>query len=537
MKNARFIPLISVLAALVATTLPASAQTLFAADPADALIARGDSLQRLCRFDAALTAYEEALEALKDTTRRPQVQERIRMADNALSMMDVVATPRLVAKRRFPLDKFYLHVDVPAGAWRAVPNLLDSVMVHPIADVTYAPDGASRIWFSAADKSGARDIYYTWLADTLWTAPERLEAASSSEDEIFPIPSPDGNTVYFASEGHTGIGGFDLYSTTWDGAKRRWSKPVNLGFPYSSPADDFLLVQSPDGKYTIFASNRECSVDSVVVYVLEYEAMPVRKAVTEAQLRDLMVFRRPAETAVRKSTAPQTPEARYYRSLLKRRQAARKAISDSDATLEKLRQQYAAGDAARRQSLASEILAREDALPRLRDSLRAIERLMADAELDWARRGLPLEASTIEPEPEPAAAPVQKAYSFPQGRYGAPLALKMAPKADDESVFAVLPVGKFAADATLPKGVIYQIQCFSGSSHARVSELKGLSPVYERKTPNGSYAYFAGLFRHYKDAQTALKTVHKVGFKDAFIVAYRDGKSIRTSEAQKLEKK
>ena len=50
-------------------------------------------------------------------------------------------------------------------------------------------------------------------------------------------------------------------------------------------------------------------------------------------------------------------------------------------------------------------------------------------------------------------------------------------------------------------------------------------------------SYFAGLFRHYKDAQTALKTVHKVGFKDAFIVAYRDGKSIRTSEAQKLEKK
>ena len=56
-----------------------------------------------------------------------------------------------------------------------------------------------------------------------------------------------------------------------------------MGFPYSSPADDFLFINSDDGNYSIFASNRECQADSVWVYVLEFDNMPVRKAVDDPE--------------------------------------------------------------------------------------------------------------------------------------------------------------------------------------------------------------------------------------------------------------
>ena len=79
------------------------------------------------------------------------------------------------------------------------------------------------------------------------------------------------------------MGGYDLYSSKWNEDTKDWDVPVNMGFPYSSPFDDFLFINTPDGKYSIFASNRGCPSDSVDVYVVEYDGMPVRKAVTERE--------------------------------------------------------------------------------------------------------------------------------------------------------------------------------------------------------------------------------------------------------------
>ena len=72
------------------------------------------------------------------------------------------------------------------------------------------------------------------------------------------------------------MGGYDLFCCEWDDALGEWGEPRNLGFPYSSPEDDFLFVESEDGKYNIFASVRglEESPDSVWVYVVERASNP-----------------------------------------------------------------------------------------------------------------------------------------------------------------------------------------------------------------------------------------------------------------------
>jgi hypothetical protein len=96
----------------------------------------------------------------------------------------------------------------------------------------------------------------------------------------------------------------------------------------------------------------------------------------------------------------------------------------------------------------------------------------------------------------------------------------------------------FAEDQAIPGGIVYQIQLFSGGRKASVAELKGLTPIYEHRTPAGMYTYRAGLFRAYQEAVKAAEQVRRRGFKDAYIAAFIEGKEVsvvsaRTEEARR----
>ena len=102
---------------------------------------------------------------------------------------------------------------------------------------------------------GIRNILHSEWQDTVWSAPALLnEHMTSASDEIYPMLSPDGSKMYFSSVGLYGVGGYDIYVSERDSDTGDWSMPVNMGFPYSSPADDFLFMNTPDGEYSLFSS-------------------------------------------------------------------------------------------------------------------------------------------------------------------------------------------------------------------------------------------------------------------------------------------
>jgi len=55
-------------------------------------------------------------------------------------------------------------------------------------------------------------------------------------DEDSPFPSVDGTTLFFASQGHESMGGFDIFYSTKDGSQ--WSRAINLGYPINTTLDD-----------------------------------------------------------------------------------------------------------------------------------------------------------------------------------------------------------------------------------------------------------------------------------------------------------
>ena len=275
MRNKIFIG-IFILLAQPALSVEASAQV----SPTK-LMMKADSCRLAYNFAEAVKYGEDAVAAL-DSTSSAKAEEQLLLSRNGLNMMGFCSQPTVVAKRTFPLEDFFLFYPLKDFSWRKTPNQLDSLGGDNLSRAIYVPDGSKDIFYSAKDEEGIRNIYATHLTDSLWSVPALInEQMTSSSDEIYPMLSPDGQSLYFASKGLYGMGGYDLYVSNWNSETNDWDMPVNMGFPYSSPYDDFLFVNTEDGKYSIFASNRECGRDSVMIYVLEYDSMPVRKAVSD----------------------------------------------------------------------------------------------------------------------------------------------------------------------------------------------------------------------------------------------------------------
>jgi len=101
---------------------------------------------------------------------------------------------------------------------------------------------------------GGNDIYYaTKTGDGTFSSPVNLgETINTAYDEESPFYQ-DG-TIYFSSNGHPSIGGFDIYKTSWNGSE--WSGPTHMGGNYNSAFDDNYFSLAADGRRGYFVSNR-----------------------------------------------------------------------------------------------------------------------------------------------------------------------------------------------------------------------------------------------------------------------------------------
>lgn len=121
---------------------------------------------------------------------------------------------------------------------------------------------------------GGKDIYKsTKQADGSWGVLENLGSTVNTRfDDDSPFIHPDGKTLYFSSEGHKSMGGFDIFKTTLENGA--WTTPVNIGYPINTSADDIFFVMNAKGDHAYFSSIQGENYGDLDIYIVSPEDIP-----------------------------------------------------------------------------------------------------------------------------------------------------------------------------------------------------------------------------------------------------------------------
>ena len=130
-------------------------------------------------------------------------------------------------------------------------------------------DSGTRLFFTSNMPGGygGSDIYFVEKLGNSWSKPINLgPEINTHKNESFPFIHKSG-ILFFASEGHKGFGGLDLFMI--DISLDQWGEVINLGTPFNSTKDDFGILMDEEGKTGYFSSSREGGFGADDIYTFE----------------------------------------------------------------------------------------------------------------------------------------------------------------------------------------------------------------------------------------------------------------------------
>lgn len=148
---------------------------------------------------------------------------------------------------------------------------------------TLSPDG-NEIYFTSDRPGGfgGRDLYrIRRLPNGEWSLPLNLgPGVNTPYDEDAPFLHSDGITLFFSSNGHRTMGGYDIFKAVQtDPDNNAWSEPENMGFPLNTVNDDIYFCLSEDGRTGVFSSERPEGIGGQDIYAVEFGTSRLERVV------------------------------------------------------------------------------------------------------------------------------------------------------------------------------------------------------------------------------------------------------------------
>lgn len=374
-------------------------------------------------FDQAVDMWEKYIELLTKKKENTEVYDaKLTQAKNLLRMVDKTEDVQVIDSVLADKSDFF----------SAYPLSEESGSLHLYADIfedgrkigstVYMNQKGDKIYFGRPDENGVYSLYsQSKLMDT-WGDERKLQInPSSKEDDNYPFVMTDGVTIYYASKGSGSIGGYDLFVTRYNINNDSYLAPEQLGMPFNSVANDYMMVidevkgvgwfvtdrNQPEGKVCIylfipdpsrkriesddytFKKNRAIlsSIASTWKAGSDYSEL-IRLARTE-QSSGKKEQKRDFEFVITNATVYYTlaeinsPEAKgYYEKVL----SLNRQIADLELKLTDLRQKYANANPAVRDQLKGTILQAEKQLDEWYPQVAEGEKKARNAEILYLRK-------------------------------------------------------------------------------------------------------------------------------------------------------
>ncbi|MFO7829318.1 MAG: tetratricopeptide repeat protein, partial [Bacteroidales bacterium] len=162
------------------------------------------------------------------------------------------------------------------GSWTKIKKLNENINTkYWEAHASLSPDGNELYFVSNREGGyGDLDIYVSErLTDTTWSQPKNLGKEINTQwNENTPFLTADGSKLFFSSEGHENMGGYDIfYSEKING---QWSTPKNIGYPINTTDDDLFFVPYENGKFAYSSEYSDYGYGGSDIYLYQLFHIP-----------------------------------------------------------------------------------------------------------------------------------------------------------------------------------------------------------------------------------------------------------------------
>lgn len=143
--------------------------------------------------------------------------------------------------------------------------------------------GETMLWSRRTEDGLNRELVTTHLlADGSWEKPVTLGEALEDIYANYPFLQPDGTTLYFAAKGEESLGGYDIFITRFDGEE--YLQPQNLGMPYNSPFNDYLLAIDEQTGAGWWVTDRNQIEGKLTIYVFVPQELRINYSIDDPNL-------------------------------------------------------------------------------------------------------------------------------------------------------------------------------------------------------------------------------------------------------------
>jgi len=231
----------------------------------------------LAQCEDALFYYEDAVDDyeayIADLAKRKktsqEAEQLLEEARKRLRLLRGVEKVVILDSISLPKDRFLEAYELSreSGSIRPIRQAL-SISGSPDG-TAYQSEIGNQIFYSQMSPNDS--IYRIYSADRQgdgWSTAKALpEEVNDGSDAAYPFMMPDGSTFYFASKGDRSIGGYDIFVTRYDSSEGTFFDPENVGMPFNSIYNDYMMAIDELNNLGWFASDRFHEGDSVTVYV------------------------------------------------------------------------------------------------------------------------------------------------------------------------------------------------------------------------------------------------------------------------------
>lgn len=253
----------------------------------------GQAYAAACMFDNAVEAYEKYVEALKKDKREPDstVIAKITSAKLGSRMISGVEKVQVIDSLTVDSLSFFEAYRLSPESGRLVgSDALPFALPQDTPVVAFVPQ-RNDIIFMGYPLTG--DNYDLCVSNNLlggqWSRLQSLSATlNTTDNQSYPFMLADGQTLYYAQDGENSLGGYDIFITRFSSEREDYMLPQNLGMPFNSVFNDYMLAIDETLGVGWFVTDRNHIPGQLTVYIfIPNEEKEIYTDESEEHLRNL----------------------------------------------------------------------------------------------------------------------------------------------------------------------------------------------------------------------------------------------------------